>query len=52
MLKIINPRFRDGRELHYIQPGVDTVFWPISQITFVEVLSNMQEDQIFGFVRE
>ncbi len=52
MLKIINPRFRDGRELHYIQPGVDTVFWPISQITFVEVLSNMQEDQIFGFVRD
>ncbi len=52
LLKVINPRLRDGTELHYIQPGVETVFWPVSQITFVEILPDQQDEEIFGFVRE
>ena len=52
MLKVINPRLRDGRDLHYIQPGVDTVLWPVTQITFVEILPSQHDEQIFGFVRE
>jgi hypothetical protein len=52
MIKVMNPRLRDGRDIHYIQQGVVTVYWPIIQLSFIEVLPSEQEDQIFGFVRE
>ena len=52
LIKVTNPRFRDGRDLNYIQQGVVTVFWPVFQVSFIEVLSSEKEDQIFGFVRE
>jgi len=52
MIKVMNPRFRDGRDIHYIQQGVVTVFWPVLQLSFIEILPSEKEDQIFGFVRE
>ncbi|MEN8172915.1 MAG: hypothetical protein ABFS03_08540 [Chloroflexota bacterium] len=52
MIKVKNPRFRDGREVHYISQGVDIVYWPINQLSFLEVVASEKEDQIFGFVRE
>jgi hypothetical protein len=51
-LKIQNPRKRDGKDLHYIQNDVTTVFWPWSRISFMEVLPSGAEDEIIGFVRE
>jgi len=52
MVKINNPRMRDGKDLHYIAENVVTVFWPIDQISFIEILQSEAEDQIIGFVRE
>lgn len=51
-LKVQNPRKRDGKDLHFIQNDVTTVFWPWSRISFMEVLPSGAEDEIIGFVRE
>ena len=52
LLKVMNPRQRDGKDLHYIAADVVVVYWPISQISFLEILSSEDEEQIIGFVRE
>ncbi|MEA3351852.1 MAG: hypothetical protein U9Q82_14650 [Chloroflexota bacterium] len=52
LLKVVNPRFRDGRELHFLDHGVDTVIWPIAQLSFIEILTSEDEEDIIGFVRE
>jgi hypothetical protein len=52
LLKVMNPRFKDGRDLHFIERGVNVVLWPISQLSFLEVLPSEEEEKIIGFVRE
>jgi hypothetical protein len=51
-IKVQNPRKRDGKDLHFIQNDVTTVFWPWSRISYLEVLPSGAEDEIIGFVRE
>ena len=52
MIKVLNPRQRDGKDLHYIDVNVMVVYWPINQISFLEILSSEDEEQVIGFVRE
>jgi hypothetical protein len=52
MVMIKNPRRVDGKDLHYLAENVITVYWPIDRINFIEVLSEGEEEQIIGFVRE
>ncbi len=52
LIKVSNPRYRDGRELHFLDHGVTTVLWPIVQLTFIEILPSDEDEQIIGFVRE
>jgi hypothetical protein len=52
MVAVKNPRRRDGKDLHYLEPNVSTVYWPISRINFIEVIPTGEEDQIISFVRE
>jgi len=52
IISINNPRRRDGKDLHYLQPNVVQVMWPLERINFIEVLSGAEEDSIIGFVRE
>jgi hypothetical protein len=52
MLKVNNPRLRDGKDLHYLAANVVTVYWPISEVSFIEILQSEEDDQVFGFVRE
>ena len=47
-----NPRSKDGKDLNYIMEKVVTVIWPISRISFIEVLPSEEEEDIIGFVRE
>lgn len=47
-----NPRRRDGKDLHYILPNVTQVIWPLSRVTFIELMPGEEEEQIIGFVRE
>lgn len=52
IIKIKNPRRRDGKDLHYLQPSVTEVIWPMARVTFIEIIPGDQDDQIIGFVRE
>ncbi len=52
ILLVKNPRFRDGREIHFIERDVNTVIWPISELTLIEVLTEESKEDIIGFVRE
>lgn len=52
MVVVKNPRRMDGKDLHYLAENVMTVYWPIERINFIEVLSEGEEEEIIGFVRE
>lgn len=47
-----HPRRRDGKDIHYLQNDVISVIWPITQISFIEVLPGEGEEKIIGFVRD
>lgn len=51
-LLVKNPRRRDGKDLHYLQANVTQVIWPMSRISFIELIPGDEEEQIIGFVRE
>jgi hypothetical protein len=52
LIKVSHPRKKDGKDLPYLQANVTEVIWPITRITFIEVMPSEDEDEIFGFVRE
>ena len=52
IIRLKNPRRRDGKDLHYLQANVTEVIWPIVRITFIEVVPSDQDEQIQGFFRE
>lgn len=52
MIVVKNPRRMDGKDLHYLTENVITVYWPLERINFIEVLSEGEEEEIIGFVRE
>ncbi len=52
IITISNPRLRDGKDIHYIEPNVVKVIWPLAKITLIEVLESAEEENLIGFVRE
>lgn len=52
MVMIRNPRRLDGKDLHYLQADVVTVYWPMERLNFIEVVTGEEEEAIIGFVRE
>jgi hypothetical protein len=52
ILTVHNPRRRDGKDVNYLSNDVVTVIWPISQVSFVEIIPSEGEERIIGFVRE
>ena len=52
MLIVNNPRRLDGKDLHYLAEDVITVYWPVSRLNFIEVVTELDEEEIIGFVRE
>ena len=48
----MNPRQRDGKDLRYLAANVTQVMWPVSRLTFLEILPSSQEEKVVGFVRE
>jgi hypothetical protein len=52
VIVISNPRQRDGKDLHYVQPEVQTLVFPWNRITFVEIMPTDEEEEVFGFIRE
>ena len=52
LIKVKNPRSRDGKDLRYLQASVTEIYLPIVRMTFIEIIPGEQEEQIIGFVRE
>jgi hypothetical protein len=52
LIRVSNPHRVDGKELHYLAENVNTVYWPTTRITFIEMMTTREEEQIIGFVRE
>ncbi|RJP46829.1 MAG: hypothetical protein C4583_18205 [Anaerolineaceae bacterium] len=52
VITVMNPRRRDGKDIHYIDSRAIKVIWPLERISFVEVLSGEEAEQIVSFVRE
>ncbi|MBL8051258.1 MAG: hypothetical protein JNM46_08555 [Anaerolineales bacterium] len=51
IIVVINPRTKDGKDLHYLDHGVVKVIWPLAKVSFIEVLGDSQDEKIIGFVR-
>ena len=47
-----NPRRKDGKDVQYLEANVSTVIWPITRVTFIEVMPSNEEEDIISFVRE
>ena len=52
VLTIQNPRRKDGKDVHYLNSDVVTVVWPMTQVTFIEVMPSEGDERIIGFVRD
>lgn len=52
LITINNPRLKDGKDVHYIEPTVTKVIWPLSKIAFIELLEDTGDEDLIGFVRE
>ncbi|MBN2303003.1 MAG: hypothetical protein JXQ72_00910 [Anaerolineae bacterium] len=48
VLYCINPRRRDGKDLHYVLPEVQTIIVPWWRINFIEVMPSGDEEEIEG----
>ena len=47
-----NARQRDGKDLDFVMPEVQTLIFPWNRITFIEVMPTEEEEEIVGFIRE
>lgn len=47
-----NPRRRDGKDLLYLLANVTHVMFPVSRITFIEVMPGEDDEELIGFIRE
>jgi hypothetical protein len=52
LILLKNPRKRDGKDLIYLDPNVNQVYWPLTRINFIEIIPTGEEDEIISFVRE
>ena len=52
IIKLSNPRQRDGKDLIFLEHNVVTVYWPWSEISFMEVLPGDTAEDVVSFVRE
>ncbi len=52
ILKLSNPRQRDGKDLVFLEHNVVTVYWPWAEISFVEIMPGDSAEEVVSFVRE
>ncbi|MBI5960555.1 MAG: hypothetical protein HY866_17580 [Chloroflexi bacterium] len=44
----LNPRRRDGKDLHYVLPEVQSIIIPWHRVIFVEIMPSGEEEEIIG----
>jgi hypothetical protein len=49
---LLNPRRRDGKDVHYLEDNVTTVIVPWHRINLIQVMPGAEAEEIIGFVRE
>ncbi|OFX10435.1 MAG: hypothetical protein A3J86_01225 [Anaerolinea sp. RIFOXYB12_FULL_60_12] len=52
VITVTNPRRRDGKDLHYVDSRAVKIIWPLDKISFIEILSGEESEQVISFVRE
>ncbi|HEX3053284.1 MAG TPA: hypothetical protein VHP83_21680 [Aggregatilineaceae bacterium] len=48
----MNPRRRDGKDLHYVQQDVQRIMVPWWRINFLEIMPEGDEDEIVAFYKD
>lgn len=51
-ITIVNPRRRDGRSLHYITEGATAFIFPLTRISFIEIMEDAEAEDVIEFFRE
>lgn len=49
---LMNPRRRDGKDLHYLEDDVSTLIVPWHRVNFIQILPSGSAEEVIGFVRE
>ena len=49
---VTNPRRRDGRPIHYVTEGATAFIFPLSRITFIEIMRAEEEEKVVEFFRD
>jgi hypothetical protein len=52
LIKLSNPRQRDGKDLIFLDHNVVTVYWPWAEISFLEILPGETAEEVVSFIRE
>ena len=52
LIKLNNPRQRDGKDLIFLERNVVTVYWPWAEISFIEILPGDTAEEVVSFIRE
>jgi hypothetical protein len=52
LIKLNNPRQRDGKDLIFLERNVVTVYWPWAEISFIEIIPGDTADEVVSFIRE
>ncbi len=52
LIKLINPRQRDGKDLIFLERNVVSVYWPWGEISFMEILPGETAEEVVSFIRE
>lgn len=52
IIKLSNPRQRDGKDLMFLDHNVVTVYWPWAEISFIEILPGETAEEVVSFIRE
>lgn len=52
LIYVRNPVRRDGKDISYLEATVNTVIWPVSRVSFIEIMPGSDEEKIVSFVRE
>jgi hypothetical protein len=49
---LLNPRLRDGKDLHYLDEEVTSMMIPWHRINFVQIVPSAETEEVIGFVRD
>ena len=52
LIKLSNPRQKDGKDLIYLERNVVTVYWAWAEISFLEILPGDTAEDVVSFIRE